>query len=235
MKDKIFQRLKQVYSPLGLGDEILTSHAESLAALGLVTDANLETVVSAQKNFLEGLQRANDRRVTEATKTAKENAKKEFEEETKKKAEEEAKRKAEEEARKKAEEEAKNQQGNHQNEEEFKKLWEKMKSLEDINANLQTSLKTYKEENEKAKAEASRLQRESFILNKARELGIPQSRIDEGFLIAPETDEKGISEYLGKVATNIKATQLPSTQHQLLAEGKVDKAEMDAIAAAMVK
>lgn len=110
MKEKIFAKLKQAYSPLGLGDVILQAHAESLASLGLVTDDNIDTVIGAQKSFLEGLQKENDKRASEAAKTVKEKARKEFEEETKKK-EEEAKEKArleaEEKAKKEAEEKAK--------------------------------------------------------------------------------------------------------------------------------
>lgn len=79
MKDKIFQKLKQGYSRLGLGDEVLQAHAESLAATGLVTDENIDNVVNAQKGFLEGLQRNYDTRVSSATAKAREAAKKEFE------------------------------------------------------------------------------------------------------------------------------------------------------------
>jgi len=96
MKTKIFQALKTNYSQLGLGDEILQSHAEALAALGLVTDDNLSTIVSAQADYLAKLQQLNDRRVNDAV----DKAKKKAEEEAAKKAAEEA------EARKKAEEEA---------------------------------------------------------------------------------------------------------------------------------
>ena len=38
MKEKIFQKLKQEFSHLGLGDVILQAHADSLASIGLVTD-----------------------------------------------------------------------------------------------------------------------------------------------------------------------------------------------------
>lgn len=106
MKDKIFSMLKQEYKSLGLGDEILQAHAEALASLGYVTDENLTTVINVQKSYLEGLQKLNDKRATEAAEKARKKAREEYEEETRKKAEEE-KRKAEEEAAKrKAEEEA---------------------------------------------------------------------------------------------------------------------------------
>ena len=101
MKEKIFQKLKQAYSHLGLGDNVIQAHAESLDAIGLVTDENIDTVISAQKNFLENLQKTNDKRVTDAVVKAKTDAQKEFEDtESKKKAEEEA-RKAEDQKREK--------------------------------------------------------------------------------------------------------------------------------------
>ena len=93
MKEKIFQKLKQEFSHLGLGDVILQAHAESLSAIGLVTDENIDTVISAQKGFLENLQKTSDKRVTDAVSKAKADAKKELEtEEAKKKAEEETKK-----------------------------------------------------------------------------------------------------------------------------------------------
>lgn len=104
MKDKIFSMLKQEYKSLGLGDEILQAHAEALASLGYVTDENLTTVISVQKSYLEGLQKLNDKRASEAAEKARKKAREEYEEETRKK-DEEAKKKAEE-AKKKAEEEA---------------------------------------------------------------------------------------------------------------------------------
>ena len=97
MKSLIFQKLKQEYSHLGLGMEVLQAHADALAATGLVTAENVDTIVSSQASFLESIQKANDKRVTDAQKKAKEDARKEFEvadAEAKKRAEEEAARKA---------------------------------------------------------------------------------------------------------------------------------------------
>lgn len=291
MKEKIFKSLKQEFSSLGLGDEILMSHADALSKLGLVTDANLDTVVKAQKDFLEGLQKFNDKRATEAAATARENAKKEFEAETKKKEEEakkaaeaakkaaeeaEAKKKAEEAeaAKKAAEEEAERKRleelkKNTEVPEWYKKAQEEaaqrakdereaaekraadakaeadkqreefmktMKELTEQNKTLTESLSTMQKENEAAKAAEAARKREAFILSKAKEYGIPQTRIDEGFAIAGDLDEKGITEYLGKVAANHKASLLPQNQHFAFDQnGQVDKAEMDKLAASMVK
>lgn len=295
MKEKIFARLKQAYSSLGLGDEILQAHAESLASLGLVTDANLDVVIGCQKGFLEGLQKSNDKRAAEAAKTARENAKKEFDEETKKKAEEAkkaeeeaAKKKAEEDAKKKAEADAKAAEEAKKKaaeEEEAKRLEElkkqqeipawfikaqedaaarakaereeaekraaeqaeaakklqdeylaQLKALQEQNATLTKSYETMKSDNEKAAAEAAKRQRADYILSKARELHIPQSRIDEGFVIADNADETTINEYLGKVANNIKVSQLPTdTNKQIDANDGDVKEQMAALAKQMIK
>lgn len=95
MKEKIFNALKQEYKALGLSDEILQGHANALGTTGLVTDENLNLVISAQKEFLTGLQSGIDKRVTSAREKALADAKK---------ADDEAKAEA---ARKKAEEDAK--------------------------------------------------------------------------------------------------------------------------------
>lgn len=76
MKSKIFLRLKQEYSHLGLGDSILQAHADSLGAMNLVNDENLDIVISSQKAFLENLQRESDRRASDAYNKAKMNASK---------------------------------------------------------------------------------------------------------------------------------------------------------------
>ena len=72
MKEKIFQALKLAYVNLGLSDEILQGQADALAAIGLVTDDNLATVVQGQKAFLASLQSGIDKRVTDAVNKAKE-------------------------------------------------------------------------------------------------------------------------------------------------------------------
>lgn len=51
MKEKIFQKLKQEFSHLGLGDVVLQAHADSLAAIGLVTDENIDTVILHRMDF----------------------------------------------------------------------------------------------------------------------------------------------------------------------------------------
>lgn len=225
MKDKIFQKLKQDYSHLGLGDTILREHAAALSAMGLVTDENLDTVVASQKAFLESLQRENDKRVGEATAKAKTSAKKEFEEE-------QAKKKAEEEERK--QEEAK-RKGNEELPDWYKKEKEAtdnlIKELTKDRKELVDSIKSLKDKSEKLELEKAADERKNLIISKAKELGIPQYRIDEGFNIASDADEAKITEHLTMVSNNIKASQLPGNKTVFpMADGKPDKVEVDAIA-----
>lgn len=276
MKEKIFQLLKQEYKSLGLGDEVLQAHAEMLDKMGLVTDDNIETVVASQKDFLESLQRDNDRRVTDAKKKfeeaqkAKEDAeRKAAEEEAKKKAEEEAERKRLEElakknempdylkkyfeeqaAEKKASEEARTKER-----EEFKKLVETLTQkntdqAKTYNEQMETQSKTIKElqetiqkqaEDAKAKEEAAakakaKADHDAKILSKAKELGIPESRINEGFTLSDDATDEAIETYLSKVANNYKALQQPQFGGSYRAsEGEPTKEDVDNVAASLVQ
>ena len=226
MKDKIFQKLKQEYSHLGLGNGILQAHAESLASLGFVTDENIDTVVAAQKSFLTNLQKDTDTRVTEAQKKAKETAKTEYEADAKRKAEEEERRKAEEAARQEKEKEMPEwyKAEKAANEKLLKELAESNKALKE-------GYNAMKEENEKFKTEKTKAERSNSIISKAKELGIPQWRIEEGFNIADDADDAAISEHLSKVSNNIKAQSLPGNRTVFpQADGKVTKADTDAVA-----
>ena len=225
MKQKIFQKLKQAFSNLGLGDEVLQAHAESLAPLGLVTDENIDNVVNAQKPFLESLQKNYDTRVTSATAKAKEAAKKEFEDAAK----ETARKEREERERQKKEKEMPD--------------WYKAekeasdKTIKELLASVKTMKEGYdamKSENDKFKAEKTAAERKNSIISKAKELGIPQYRIDEGFAIADDADESKIMEHLTKVATNTKSQALPSNKGVYpLSDGAPSKEVCDNIVKAM--
>lgn len=227
MKEKIFQKLKQGYSHLGLGDEVLQAHAESLAALGLVTDENIENVVNAQKPFLEGLQKNYDKRVTSATAKAK------------KELEDAAKAAAEEKARKEKEE--RERRGKEKEMPDWYKAEKEAsdKTIKELLASVNTMKEGYdamKAENDRFKAEKTAAERKNSIISKAKELGIPQYRIDEGFAIADDADESKITEYLTKVATNTKLQTLPSNKGVYpLSDGAPSKENVDAIAKAIVK
>lgn len=72
MKEKIFQQLKQKYANLGLTEEVLRSVAESLDAMGVVTDDNLETVIAGQGTMLKSYQSSLDKVRTEGANYKKE-------------------------------------------------------------------------------------------------------------------------------------------------------------------
>lgn len=283
MKDKIFQFLKQEYKSLGLGDEVLQAHAEMLEKMGLVTDDNIETVVASQKNFLESLQKDNDRRVTDAKKKfeeaqkAKEEAeKKAAEEAAKKKAEEDAKKAAEEAEKKRIEEMAKQnempeylkkfleeqaadkktaEEARVKERDEFKKLVETLtqkntdqtktyneqmekqnETIKQLQATIQKQEEAAKAREEAAAKAKAKAEHDAKILSKAKELGIPQSRIDEGFTLGDDATDETIETYLSKVANNYKTLQQPQFGGGYRAsEGEPTKEDVDNVAASLVQ
>ena len=229
MKTKIFQKLKQDYSHLGLGDNVLQAHAEALASMGLVTDENIDMVVSSQKSFLENLQKENDKRVTDATAKAKTAAKREYEEAAK------AEVLKKNEVMEKTEKETKENEMPDWYKTEKAETERLMKELMNNNKMLSDSFNALKSENDAYKAKEAEAARKNLIISKAKELGIPQYRIDEGFVISADADENAISDYLAVVSNNIKAQSLPSNRTVFpQADSKVDKAEADAIAKSLV-
>lgn len=196
MKEKIFQLLKQAYSPLGLGDVILQAQAEALDALGFVTDENVSDVVAKQKTFLEGLQKGNDKRVTDAVAKALADVRKQAPDPEPKKPEESEQEKA------------------------IRELRETVSLLQ--------------KENSEAKAAEARRAHEARILTKAKALGIPQYRIDEGFSIGEDADDAAIDSYLSRVSQNIKDNRLPERGGRALTDSAPDKAQTDALAAKLV-
>lgn len=198
MKEKIFSKLKQAYSSLGLGDALLQSHADALSALGLVTDENIDSVISAQKPFLESVQKSNDKRVNDAL-TKSENAKKELE----KKIEELSK------ITPKVE---KNDTDKEAMIEEFKRMLESSKTDSDKRmAEFEKALTLANETVAKLQAENNEAKaslRQNFIKNKASELKIPDWRINEGFNITETMGDDEIITYLSGVANNVRANAL---------------------------
>ena len=225
MKGLIFQKLKQEYSHLGLGKEVLQAHAEALAATGLVTEENIDTIVSSQASFLESIQKANDQRVTDAQKKAKEDARKEFEASAEA-AKEEAKRRAAEEAMRK------------EQEKEMPDWYKAEKAAfaknNELLAELAKSFEAIKAENEAFKLEKATTERKNLILTKAKELGVPEYRIKEGFAIADSADEATITEYLTTVANNIKANSLPTNREAFPMSSTLKKEDIDSIAKGLV-
>lgn len=228
MKDKIFKRLKQEYAHLGLDDTFLLGLAESLATSGFVTDENIEGVVSAQKAYLESMQKSNDKRVQEAVDKAKKAAQ---DEQSAKIADLE-----------KQLEEAKKQQTPPPPYDKEIPEWYKAKEKE-REANEKAyqqqidELKKAKEEadRQKTEAEAARVaaQRLEAINNKAKEKGIPDYIIKRGFGSLPaDADDAAIDTYLSEYAQELKTNLLPGKGSIPQGNGeKADKAETDAMVA----
>lgn len=225
MKSLIFQKLKQEYSHLGLGKEVLQAHADALAATGLVTEENVDTIVSSQATFLESLQKANDQRVTDAQKKAKEDARKEFE------ASAEA---AKEEAERKAAEEALRKEQEKDMPDWYKAEKAAFAKNNELLAELAKSFEAIKQENEKFKLEKATSERKNLIMSKAKELGVPEYRIKEGFAIADDADEAAIVEYLTTVSNNIKAYSLPTNKEAFPMSTTLKKEDIDNVAKGLV-
>lgn len=232
MRDKIFNSLKQTYSHLGLGDAVLTAYAESLAASGIVTDDNLDAVIEAQKASLEAIQKANDKRASDA----KKDAQKAYDQ---LKAEMEAKLA---DAQKPVENPV---QENPQEIGEGIPAWftayeakrnAEMEELTASNKKLSDQLQAMEQENIQYKAEQVKAQRSAFIQSEAKRLGVPEWRYNEGFSIADDADEGAITEYLTKVANNVKANMLPGNESFPKFDGKkIEKSEFDSLADKLLK
>ena len=85
----------------------------------------------------------------------------------------------------------------------------------------------------KAKAKADH---DAKILSKAKKLGIPDSRIDEGFNLSDDATDEAIDTYLSKVANNYKALLQPQFGGSYRAsEGEPTKEDVDNVAASLVQ
>lgn len=247
MKAKIFGKLKQEYSSLGLGDEILMSRADSIAATGLVTNDNIDAVVAAQRSDLESLQSRADKRVTEALE--KERKKHEAEMAQKiKSAEDALRRKLTEEKESEAKQEPPAPQDKPESlsdprlEELQKQIAQLISEREKADAasksareNLEKQIKELADKNAANEAAALKAAHQAKILAKAKELGVPQWRIDEGFTIADDATDETIAETLGKVANNIRANSLPGNGNGFpLGNDKPSDEEIKSLAAKIV-
>ena len=109
-----------------------------------------------------------------------------------------------------------------------KKLDEKLATLLEAKvAPLQAKLDSYE-----AKEAAS--VRSNLITSKAKELGIPEWRINEGFVIPADADEAIIESTLTSIKANMTTAGLPSgNRFPLISDEKVSKEEADKIVANM--
>ena len=264
--DEVLQAHAEMLDKMGLvtDDNIETVVASQKSFLESLQKDNDRRVTDAKKKFEEAQKAKEDaeRKAAEeeAKKKADEEAKKAAEEAEKKRLEELAKKNEmpeylkkyfeEQAAEKKASEEARTKER-----EEFKKLVETLTQkntdqAKTYNEQMEAQSKTIKElqetiqkqaEEAKAKEEAAakakaKADHDAKILSKAKELGIPESRINEGFTLSDDATDETIEKYLSKVANNYKALQQPQFGGSYRAsEGEPTKEEVDNVAASLVQ
>lgn len=91
-----------------------------------------------------------------------------------------------------------------------------------------------KAESDTLKAEKAKADRHALITNKAKELGIPEWRMKQGFVIADDADEASIGEYLAGVQKDIVTAGLEGKGNFPLAgNGEASKEETDKIVSGM--
>lgn len=252
MNKDILPQLKAAYSSLGLSDAILAPLAASLSAAGIVTEENADAVVAAQKGFLETLQKSNDKRVNDALDKAKTEAEKklqevmgngkaEVEKLTKELAELREKQTGNVEPKQERKQEQKQADSHEWYDAERAKLMteleERFKTVTDGNKSLLEAVNALKAENESMKAAEQARKRSDFIAGKAKELGIPEWRVKEGFALASDATEETIAAHLATVAGNIRANELPknSLGVSLGNDGKPDPKTISEIADRLVR
>lgn len=264
--DEVLQAHAEMLDKMGLvtDDNIETVVASQKSFLESLQKDNDRRVTDAKKKFEEAQKAKEDaeRKAAEeeAKKKADEEAKKAAEEAEKKRLEELAKKNEmpdylkkyfeEQAAEKKASDEARTKER-----EEFKKLVETLTQkntdqAKTYNEQMEAQSKTIKElqetlqkqaEEAKAKEEAAakakvKADHDAKILSKAKELGIPESRINEGFTLSDDATDEAIEAYLSKVANNYKALQQPQFGGSYRAsEGEPTKEDVDNVAASLVQ
>lgn len=257
--DEVLQAHAEMLDKMGLvtDDNIETVVASQKSFLESLQKDNDRRVTDAKKKFEEAQKAKEDAE----RKAAEEEAKKKADEEAEKKRLEELAKKnempdylkkyfEEQAAEKKASDEARTKER-----EEFKKLVETLTQkntdqAKTYNEQMEAQSKTIKElqetiqkqaEEAKAKEEAAakakaKADHDAKILSKAKELGIPESRINEGFTLSDDATDEAIETYLSKVANNYKALQQPQFGGSYRAsEGEPTKEDVDNVAASLVQ
>lgn len=257
--DEVLQAHAEMLDKMGLvtDDNIETVVASQKSFLESLQKDNDRRVTDAKKKFEEA-QKAKEEAERKA---AEEEAKKKAAEEAEKKRLEGLAKKnempdylkkyfEEQAAEKKASDEARTKER-----EEFKKLVETLTQkntdqAKTYNEQMEAQSKTIKElqetiqkqaEEAKAKEEAAakakaKADHDAKILSKAKELGIPDSRINEGFTLSDDATDETIETYLSKVANNYKALQQPQFGGSYRAsEGEPTKEDVDNVAASLVQ
>lgn len=93
---------------------------------------------------------------------------------------------------------------------------------------------TMKNESDAMKAEKAKNDRLALIANKAKELGIPEWRVKEGFVIDDSADETAIVSYLSGIQTNLVTAGLGGKGlYPLAGDQKATKEDADKIVSGM--
>ncbi|MGM9810967.1 MAG: hypothetical protein ACI30J_08910 [Paludibacteraceae bacterium] len=90
---------------------------------------------------------------------------------------------------------------------------ETIKALKETNTNYAAKLKAMEDEKAAAAKAAATKARLDMIVAKAKEVGIPEWRINQGFNFADDMDETKITETLTGYAADIKKQMLPTSVH----------------------
>lgn len=99
-----------------------------------------------------------------------------------------------------------------------------------FNAYFDSKVKPIQDELNAYKAKESQAARQSLILGKAKELGIPEWRINEGFIIADDADETAINTTLSGIKQNIVTAGLETSKGFPIDQNKTpSKEELDGI------
>lgn len=264
--DEVLQAHAEMLDKMGLvtDDNIETVVASQKSFLESLQKDNDRRVTDAKKKFEEAQKAKEDaeRKAAEeeAKKKADEEAKKAAEEAEKKRLEELAKKNEmpdylkkyfeEQAAEKKASDEARTKER-----EEFKKLVETLtqkntdqaktyneqmeaqsKTINELQETIQKQAEEAKAKEEAAAKAKAKADHDAKILSKAKELGIPESRINEGFTLSDDATDEAIETYLSKVANNYKVLQQPQFGGSYRAsEGEPTKEDVDNVAASLVQ
>ena len=177
MKEKILVALKTKYSNLGFGAKALDGVA-SILEKSVTDESQIETAVSGVEPFLKVFQSDADRARTEY------NALKGLYDELKAKSE--------------ASPANGGGQGKKNEPDDEEPAWFKAYKKQQ-----EERYNAIKAESDTLKAEKAKNDRANLIAAKAKELGIPEWRMKEGFVIADDADEKTIGDYLANVQKNL--------------------------------
>ena len=122
-------------------------------------------------------------------------------------------------------------------EEELAKLQKQIADMGNSNVELTNQLKKMQEQKATEEAERAKAERQSFILSKAKEIGLPEWRIKQGFSFADDMDEAKITETLTGYANDIKTNLLPKKGGSAAVDTtkEVSKEEAADIAKSMIR